>query len=161
MQDECKQKLGAKSNRICSFNSSESACSSTTKQTPFTSVTTKNSSMQENGHPKNRTCSFNSSETASSSTTKQTSFTRVTTKNSSMQENGHPKKHKAIIPVIISVALSGGLVLILLAIVFVRCRSSRRRFRRYVRPDTEKAVEEGGEATPLQTGINLLCVVLS
>ena len=122
MLDECKQKLGAKSNSICSFNSSGTACSSTTKQTPFTIVTTKKSSMQE---------------------------------------NGPPQKHKAVIPVIISVALSSGLVLILLAIVFVRRRFSRRRFQPYVRPDTEKAVEEGGEATPLQTGINLLCVVLS
>lgn len=52
VQDECKKKLGAKSNRICSFNSTGTACSSTTKQTPFTRVTTKTSSMQENGHPK-------------------------------------------------------------------------------------------------------------
>ena len=76
-----------------------------------------------------------------------------------MQENGHPKKHKAIIPVIISVALIGGLVLILLAVVFVYRRSSRPGFPCYVRPDTRKAIEEGGEATPLQTGINLLCVL--
>ena len=119
-QDECKQKLGAKSNRICSFNSSGTACSSTTKQTAFTIVTTEKSSMQE---------------------------------------NDHPKKHKAIIPVIISVALSGGLVLILLAVVFLCPRSSRPGFRRYVKPDARKLIKEGGEATPLQTGINLLSVL--
>ena len=114
---------------------------------------------QKLGAKSNRICSFNSSETACSSTTKQTPFTRVTTKNSSMQENGHLKKHKAMIPVIIPVALTGGLVLILLAVVFVYRRSSRPGFPCYVRPDTRKAIEEGGEATPLQTGINLLCVL--
>ena len=121
MEDECKQKLGAKSNMICSFNSSETGCSSTTKLTPLASETTKKSSMQENGHPKN---------------------------------------YKAITAVIISVAVSGGLLLILFAaVVLERRRCSSRRFRRYVRPDAQRAIEEGGEATPLQKGINSLCVL--
>ena len=69
-----------------------------------------------------------------------------------MQENGHLNKHQAMIAVAISVALSG--VLILLAVFFACRRSSRPGFRRDVRP-----VAEGEEATPLQTGINLLCVL--
>lgn len=56
VQDECKQKLGAESNMICSFISNETECRSATKQTPLASETTKKSSMQKNGHPdKNKT----------------------------------------------------------------------------------------------------------
>lgn len=116
MQDECKKKLGAESNMICSFISNVTECSSATKQTPLTSETTKKSSMQK---------------------------------------NGHPDKNKTMIAVAISVSVVS-FVLIMFAVVFVWYRCARRGFC----SDSQKAIEEGRGKTPLQIGINLLCVLV-
>ena len=113
MQDECKKKLGAESNMICSFISNETECSSATKQTPLASETTKKSSMQK---------------------------------------NGHPDKNKTMIAVAISVPVVS-FVLIMFVVVFVWCRCTRRGF-------CSNSIEEGRGKTPLQIGINLLCVLV-
>ena len=71
-----------------------------------------------------------------------------------MQKNGHPDKNKTMIAVAISVPVVS-FVLIMFAVVFVRRRCARRGFC----PDSQKAIEEGKGETPLQIGINLLCVL--